>query len=113
MQMVHTFPIMGILPGQILFFEWDTLWRMAIMVGVCALGTWIIIRFKRWRLEISEQSATAPEEQLDHYQQMVEDGLLDPDEFARIKDHMKKQASEGPAQPQDPPPANESAESSP
>ncbi len=38
--------------------------------------------------------ALAPEEQLQRYQQMVEDGLLDPQDFARIQARMQPKPSE-------------------
>ena len=64
------------------------------MVSVMALGIWAILKVKNWR----ESPGTAipelsPDEQLDQYQKLVEEGLLDPEELDRIKARLEATAS--------------------
>ena len=63
------------------------------MVSVMALGLWAILKVKRWREEDVEVSAAPPDEQLDPYQKLVEEGLLDPEELDRIKARLEATAS--------------------
>lgn len=59
------------------------------LVGAVALGCWAIYRVKRWREETAQEEPLSPQQQIDHYQQMVDDGLLDPNEFTQIKARME------------------------
>jgi hypothetical protein len=61
---------------------------VAALLAIVAFGIWAISRAKRWREETRQETAT-PKEQLDHFQKMVDDGLLDAEEFARIKARME------------------------
>jgi hypothetical protein len=70
--------------------KWEIWLALGALVGAVALGCWAIYRVKRWREETVQEDLPSPQQQLDHYQKMVDDGLLDPNEFARIKAHMEK-----------------------
>jgi hypothetical protein len=69
--------------------QWDVWLAAAALIAMVALGTWAIYRVKRWREETAEEAADTPETSLDHYQQLMEDGLLDPDEFTKIKERLE------------------------
>ena len=75
-----------------------------VLVGILALGFYVFLMIKRWRQESIEASTLSPQDQLDHFQKMVEEGLLDPEEFARIKAEMDKRASAIHADPDEPSP---------
>ena len=80
---------------------------MGALVGVLALGIWVMVWIRRWRQEEIGQDSTSPQDQINRYQEMVEEGLLDPDELARIKDLMNR-PDKTPDQPLGPsPPTNE------
>ena len=64
-----------------------------VLVGLLALGFCVFLMIKRWRQETIEASMLSPQDQLDHFRKMVDEGLLDPEEFARIKAEMDKRAS--------------------
>ena len=65
--------------------EWVLLVPVGALIGVLALGVWAIYKVKKWREETAEEVGPTSHEQLDHFQQMVDEGQLDPEEFARIK----------------------------
>ncbi len=82
-----------------------------VLVGVLGLGIWAILKVKRWREEDLADTVMTPEQQLERYQQMLEDGTLDPEEFAQIKTQLEIRLTAGtprtecmppPTQPPDP-----------
>ena len=91
---VHTSPAGMVLFSQVRHLDWDFWLPVGALIGVVALGIWAFVRVKRWRAEIAEDGVPdSPTEQLANYQKMVDDGLLDPEEFARIKARMEMIAS--------------------
>ena len=89
---VHTFPKGSLIFSQIGRLEWQLFLPIGATLGVIGLGVWAFLRAKKWREELAQEDLLAPQEQLDHYQQLVDDGLLDPQEFARIKEQLEKLA---------------------
>jgi hypothetical protein len=81
--------------GDILFAQrattdWDLFLAAGALFGVIGLGIWAIVKVKRWREADSADHAPPPDLQLEHYQKMVAEGLLDPAELARIQDQIEK-----------------------
>jgi hypothetical protein len=116
MWMARAFQISNVLLfGQLKIFQRVDFWLgVGSLVGILALGSWAISWFKRWRQENMTSLPTLPQNQIDHYQQMVDDGLLDPDEFARIKAQLNNPTGEPLSQPpKSIPPTNEPTDSSP
>ncbi|HZZ81431.1 MAG TPA: hypothetical protein VFE62_23215 [Gemmataceae bacterium] len=72
--------------------EGDLLCAIGALIGVLALGYWAIAKVKKWREETAEEVGPTSYEQLDHFQQMVDEGQLDPEEFARIKAQLDAKA---------------------
>jgi hypothetical protein len=68
-----------------LVLQWDLAIAAGALIGVLALGTWAIYKAKEWRDNSAQDAPVTHSESLEHYQQMVDDGTLDPEEFARIK----------------------------
>lgn len=91
MWMVHPSSGGVILFAQVGRLEWDLVVPVGALIGVVALGIWAIVKIKRWREQTVFDDALTPEQILLHYQSMVEDGSLEPDEFARIKAQMEAQ----------------------
>jgi hypothetical protein len=85
---------------------WDVWLAVAALLGIVALGAWAIYWVKRWREEAVEADKLSDAEQLDRYQKMVDEGDLDPEEFARIKAHLEIRAGKTP------PPANQPPDTS-
>jgi len=68
------------------FLRWDVCLPIGLLFSVLVLGFWVVARIRRWRAELAEEESAAAEElSLDHFQKLVEDGLLDPQEYERIK----------------------------
>jgi hypothetical protein len=86
---------------------WDVWLAVAGLLAMVALGTWAIYWVKRWREEAVELGTLSHTEQLDRYQKMMDEGDLDPAEFARIKAHLEMRAG-----PEAPPPANQPPDTS-
>ena len=87
-------------------FNLDLCLASAALFGVLGLGFWAIMTVKRWREEdVLDPPASGT---LDHFQQMVDDGLLDAEEFAQIQarldatDADREEASAPPAAPSPP-----------
>ena len=92
---------------------WDVWLAVAGLLGVVAIGIWAIYWVKRWHEEAVEVGMLSHAEQLDHYQKMVDDGELDPEEFARIKAQMEMRAGQVAPDPEKtPPPANQPPDTS-
>ncbi|MSQ94831.1 MAG: hypothetical protein EXR98_09785 [Gemmataceae bacterium] len=84
--MVHTLLADISFPGRLSDRSgWEFCLPAAVLIGVLGLGIWAVLKIKRWHDEECASEIVATEQQLEHYQQMVDDGLLDPEEFARIK----------------------------
>ena len=79
--------------GQVgLFWQWDLCLPIGATVGIAALGLWVILKAKRWRDEAAEFGPISPDEQIGQFQKMVEEGILDPEELARIKARLESRA---------------------
>ena len=111
---VHNSPAAMFLFGQVgVFFDWDLCLPAGAIVVVIGFGFWAILQVKRWREETVEFDALSYEEQIGYYQQMVTDGLLDPEEFVRIKAQLETRAGLRTPNPDEtPPPANQPPDTS-
>jgi hypothetical protein len=90
------------------FLRWDVCLPIGLLIGVVILVIWIVARLRQWRAELLEdESAPAEELTLDHYEKLVEEGLLDPHEFARIKSRMEAKENETGPKTDDAPPSND------
>jgi hypothetical protein len=97
---VHNPAAGAILFGQVRL-EWDLILACGALLCVVALGVWAIVKVKKWREEEAEEVGPTHQQLLEHYQQMVDDGLLDPDELARVKAQLEQVAPPASDQPPD------------
>jgi hypothetical protein len=69
-------------------FRFDLEWMLLalVLVGLVALGIFVIVRFKRWMAE--QQSPTLPT-RVEDYRALLEQGLLDPAEFECIRQELE------------------------
>lgn len=74
------------------FIQWDLMLAVGALVAVVALGTWAIYAAKKWRDNLAQDAPVTRDEQIARYQKMVDDGELDPEEFARIKTQLDNPA---------------------
>ncbi len=81
---VHTSEAGSLLFGQVGRLEWDLILPIGALIGVVGLGIWAIVKVRKWRAEDAEEVGPTHKEQLDHYQKMVDEGLLTPEELVRI-----------------------------
>ena len=103
---VHTSQAGTGLFGQVeLFWQWDLCLPVGATVGIAALGLWAILKAKRWRDEAAEIRGLAHDDQITQYENMVEDGLLDPEELARIKAKLEARFDPPSADTTPPPPS--------
>jgi hypothetical protein len=109
MWMVQPFLAGNVLIGQVGRYEREVCLPVGVLVGVVALGIGAVVWVRRWKQEYTEQTSLAPEDQLDHYEQMVEEGLLQPDEFARIKEGLNKPNEAPRVPPPDPSSSHDSS----
>lgn len=93
---VHSSQVGTVLFGQAGHSQWDLILPVGALIGVVALGIWAIYQMKRWREETAAAAPLTPEQQLEHYQKMVDDGLLDLQDLARIKAQLERKTSEPP-----------------
>jgi hypothetical protein len=93
--------VIAALTLQIQFnLEWMLL--AGALVGLILLGGLVIVRFKRWQ---AEQQAPPPPTRIEDYRALMEQGLLDPREFERIRDHLENKVRPD-SPPAAPPPAD-------
>lgn len=85
-----------------------------ILAVLITLGVWAVIRVKRWR---QHNECLSPEQDLSSFRQLFEQGLLQPEEFERVRARLETPASPaaGPqlAQPAPPPVVASSSDSDP
>jgi tetrahydromethanopterin S-methyltransferase subunit G len=75
------------------FLRWDVCLPAGLLIGVIVLGIWVVARIRQWRVELLEEQDALPEElTLEHFQQLFDEGLLDPEEFERIKARLQAAA---------------------
>ena len=83
--------------GPILFghvwFEWDLVLASVGLLILVGFGVWAIVKVKNWRRQETDDLGPTPQELLDHCQKMADDGLLDPEELARIKARLERRPS--------------------
>jgi hypothetical protein len=71
-----------------------------LLVGLLILGITVIVAFKRWQAS-QEQPPLAP--RLEDYRALMDQGVLDPREFERIREHMEKKEIPASRKPPSPP----------
>lgn len=89
-----------------LFVRLDFWLSLVALVAVIALGVWIALL---WRADIVKEEPASIADQIQHYQDLMDKGQLDPAEFEQIKAQLEKQArgeddDELPPPKNDPPP---------
>jgi len=69
-----------------LAIDWELAALAVALIALVGLGTAAIVRVRRWWQQPSQDPV---EQQLEIYQTMLDEGLLDPDEFRRIQDRLE------------------------
>ena len=82
-------------------FRLDLEWILlaGLLAGLLLLGALVIVRFKRW--QAAQQETALP--RVEDYQALMEQGLLDPLEFERIRERLNKKEAPDPPRPPSPP----------
>jgi hypothetical protein len=73
-------------------FQFDLDWIL-LGLGLLALillGALVIVKFKRWQ---AEQKDTVASPRIEDYRVLMDDGVLDPVEFERIREHLEKKVN--------------------
>ena len=99
MWMVHNSAFGAVPFGQATLWPADLWLAVGALLGVVGLGIWAILKVKRWREDEAENAPLTPQQQIEAYQKLVDDGLLDAEEFARIKAQLEAKAP--PSKPAD------------
>jgi len=79
-----------------LAIDWELAALATALIALVGLGTAAIVRVRRWWQQPSQDPV---EEQLETYRTMLDEGLIDPEEFRRIQGRL-----EGTDPPAPPPP---------
>lgn len=56
------------------------------------IGFWFVIRVRRWQKE-DETERVTPQQQIETYRALMEEGLLDPQEFEKLRQRLTGQVS--------------------
>ncbi len=79
-------------------WNWDLILASGALVVLVALAIWTVIKVKKWREQDANEVVPTTRDELEPFCKMAEDGVLEPDELARImQTHLD--ISPGPAQP--------------
>jgi len=99
---VHAFPATAILLAQSRqIFHWDLWLTAAGLFALLALGAWAIYKVKEWHDDSAASTGGINKnDQATDYDKMAAEGLIEPDELARIKVQLDKPPS-GPEAPKD------------
>lgn len=65
-------------------FDWELLLLGAVLLAVIFAGFWVVLRVRGWQKD-QEAERITPQQQLEHYRNLLEDGLLEPQEFEKLK----------------------------
>ena len=95
----------GVFASLTAHFRFDLEWMLLafVLVGLILLGIGVVIGFKRW--QAGQQESTLGT-RIEDYRALLEKGLLDPQEFERLRDRLEKEAradSVPPTSPKDQP----------
>ena len=85
--------------GAVSYFE--AIATPVLLIGAIALGVAMFVWARNWRRRLADGATT--EEHIDSYQHMLEQGLIDPQEFERIQARLG-QPPDAPAEPPSAPP---------
>lgn len=90
-----------VLPAATAQFQFDFEWLLLALalMGVVLLGLYVVARFKR---KLAQEQAAQPL-RVEDYRALMEQGLLQPQEFERIREHLERRTPPPtPPQPADP-----------
>jgi hypothetical protein len=73
---------------------------VTLLIGAIGLGVAGFVWARNWRRRIAEQ--TNPEEQIESYQHMLDEGLIEPQEFERIEARLREPPDTPPSVPPSP-----------
>lgn len=93
------------LPTMILWaegFDWELVLLGTGLLVLLIIGFWMVMRVRRWQNEEQAERLTSAQ-QLEQYQSLLEEGLLAPEEFEKLR--RKLDPSQPGANP--PPPTRE------
>ncbi|MBI3410964.1 MAG: hypothetical protein HY040_21730 [Planctomycetes bacterium] len=66
-------------------FDLELVLLTLFLVSLVVVGIVVVIRVKRWRTESDEELVP----RIDHYRALLEQGILAPEEFERIRKHLE------------------------
>jgi hypothetical protein len=82
--MHHPGPDVPILLGAKGVLDWELVLIGAGLLVLIFVGFWFVLRIRRWQKE-EEADRVTPQQQLDNYRAMMEEGLLEPGEFEKLR----------------------------
>jgi hypothetical protein len=82
---------------------WELVVLAVLLAGMIVAGVWAIIRVRRWLTH--DDNLQSAEEDLSSYRQLLEQGLLDKEEFDRLQARLASKV----VPPASPPPATPSS----
>jgi hypothetical protein len=69
--------------------DWELVLLALALVGLLAAGLVLVVRVRRWR-SLAEVVPT----RIEHYRALLEQGILAPEEFERIRDYLDRKSSD-------------------
>lgn len=98
----------GILPPGLTVWAESTFDLELVLLGASLLvlvflGFWMVLRVRRWKNEVEAKRLT-PQQQLEHYRTLLEEGLLEPQEFEELRQRLAPRSV--PGTPPDNPPSS-------
>jgi hypothetical protein len=67
---------------------------VSVLAGLILVGVLVVMWFKRWQ---AAEQKSAPTMRVEDYRALMEQGLLDPQEFDRIRNYLENKVPPNPA----------------
>jgi hypothetical protein len=65
-------------------FDWELVLLGVALLAVLFIGFWVVLRVRQWQKD-EEAARLTPQQQLDGYRALLDQGLLEAQEFEKLK----------------------------
>jgi hypothetical protein len=78
--------------------DWELTALTLVLLVLLFVAFVVVMRLRRWRQQ-DVAAAPTPQQQLEQYQEMLDEGLLEKDEFDRLRQALERRNAGAPPDP--------------